>query len=88
MLALSGVWEGDLAAENLSVESREVVGRFWVKQMEKLQLINMEVANRLHHGQLGHHLCKFLLRGTTFMKTVLQRNIDLLLKFLHLLSIC
>lgn len=58
MLALGGVWEGDLAEENLSVESREVVGRFWVKQMEKLQLINMEVANRLHHGQLRHHLLR------------------------------
>lgn len=56
MLALSGVWEGDFAAENLSVESREVIGRFWVKETEKLQLINMEVANRFHHGQLGHHL--------------------------------
>lgn len=58
MLALSGVWEVDLAAENLSVESREVVGSFWVKEAEKFQLINMEVANRLHHGQFGHHLLR------------------------------
>lgn len=50
MLAFGGVREGDLAAENLSVESREVVGCFWVKEAEKLQLINMEIANRLHHG--------------------------------------
>lgn len=56
MLALSGVWKGDLAAENLSVESRKTVGRFWMKETEKLQFINVKVANRLHHGQSGHHL--------------------------------
>lgn len=27
-------------------------------QTEELQLIDVEVANRLHGGQLGHHLCE------------------------------
>lgn len=45
MLALSGVWEGDLAAENFPVEGRKIVGCFWVKETEKLQLIDVKVAN-------------------------------------------
>lgn len=55
-LAFRGVREVDFAAEDLPVERREVVGRLWVKQAEELQLVNVEVADGLHHGQLGHHL--------------------------------
>lgn len=55
-LALRGVREVDFAAEDLPVERREVVGRLWVQQAEELQLVDVEVTDGLHHGQLGHHL--------------------------------
>lgn len=57
-LALCGVWEGDFTAENLPVERREGVGRLGVNQTEKLQLVDVEVADGLHRRELWHHLKK------------------------------
>lgn len=55
-LAVGGVRQRHLAAEHFPVERWEAVGGFRVDQAEKLQLIDVEVANGLHCGQLGHHL--------------------------------
>ena len=55
-LALGGVWESDLAAEDLAVERGEAAGRLWVEETEELQLVHVQVADGLHHGHLGHHL--------------------------------
>lgn len=55
-LALRGVWEGHLTAKHLPVERGESICRLGVNQTEKLQFVNVEVANRLHYGKLRHHL--------------------------------
>lgn len=58
-LAFCGVREVDFAAEDLSIQRGKAEGRVWVKQTEELQLVNVEVADGLHHGKLGHHLRGF-----------------------------
>lgn len=58
-LAVGGVRQRHLAAKNFPVQWWEIVGGLWVDQTEKLQFINVEVADRLHCGQLGHHLVQF-----------------------------
>lgn len=55
-LARRGVGEGDFAAENLAVQRREGVRRLGVHQAEKLQLVDVKVANGLHDWKLGDHL--------------------------------
>lgn len=51
-----GVWEGDFTAEHLTVQRGEIVCSLRVEQTEKLELVNVEIADGLHHGKLGHHL--------------------------------
>lgn len=55
-LTVSGVGEVDVAAEHLPVERRKAVGLVRVDQSEKLQLVDVEVTDRLQLRQLGHHL--------------------------------
>ncbi len=55
-LAVSGVRQRHLAAKHLPVQWWETVGSLWVDQAEKLEFVDVQVADRLHYGQLGHHL--------------------------------
>lgn len=55
-LAVAGVRQGHLAAEHFPVQWWETVGGLWVDQTEKLKLVDVEVTDRLHCRQLGHHL--------------------------------
>lgn len=55
-LALRGVWEGDFAAKHLPVQRRKGVRRLRVNQAEKLQFVNVKVADGLHNWEFGHHL--------------------------------
>lgn len=55
-LARRGVGEGDFTAEDLPVQGREGVRRLGVHQAEKLQLVDVKVANGLHDWKLGDHL--------------------------------
>lgn len=56
VLALCGVWESDFTAKNLPIQRGESVGCLRVKQMEKLQLVNVKLANGLHYRKLRYHL--------------------------------
>lgn len=55
-LAVGRVRQRELAAKHFPVQWWEAVGGLWVDQAEKLQFVNVEVTDRLHYGQLGHHL--------------------------------
>lgn len=55
-LAVSGIRKGDFTAKHFSVEWRKAVGCLRVKQPEKLQLVNVEIADGLHLRKLGDHL--------------------------------
>lgn len=55
-LALRGVWEGDFAAKDLPVQRRKGVRRLRVNQAEKLQFVNVKVADGLHNWEFRHHL--------------------------------
>lgn len=55
-LALGGVGGGALTTEHLPIQRGEAVGCFWVEQAEKLQLVDVEVADRLYRGKLSQHL--------------------------------
>lgn len=44
-------------------------------QTEELQLIDVEVANRLHGGQLGHHLCEREKRRGEFTDACLHGDV-------------
>lgn len=56
LLALGGVWEGDFTAKNLSVQWREGVRCLGMNQAEKLQFVDVKVADGLHYWKLRDHL--------------------------------
>lgn len=56
VLTLCGVWEGYFTAKNLPVQRRESVRCLRVDQTEKLQFVDVKVANGLHYGQFRNHL--------------------------------
>lgn len=55
-LALPWVAVLQLRVEDLLIEGWEVHGRLRVQETEKLQFVQVQVANGLHQGQLGDHL--------------------------------
>lgn len=55
-LVPGGVGEEALATEDLPIQRGEVVGRFWVEQAEKLQLVYVEVADGLDNRKFRQHL--------------------------------
>lgn len=56
LLALCGVWEGDFTAKNLPIQRRKGICCLRVDQTEKLQFVDVKVANGLQDGKLRHHL--------------------------------
>lgn len=52
VLALCGVWEGDFTAKNFPIQRGEGIRCLRVKQTEKLQFVDVKVANGLHYGKL------------------------------------
>ena len=87
MLAICGVWEGDFTAKNLPIQRRKCVCCLRVNKTEKLQFVDVKVADGLHYGKLRHHLDRTYRKGGVQINEIKRYVKDRLESYLHQMGI-